>query len=117
MILRGNPAIPQLEGKVALVTGAGRGLGCGIAKAFGRAGVRVCATDVDEEDMAASFQGTGIPGSHLINLPLDVADPEMFDEVVRRVVAEWGRLDVFDSRRRDNAGDQSGRHVSRVLVA
>ena len=95
MIREEAPTIPQLEGKVALVTGAGRGLGYGIAEAFGRAGVKVCATDVDEEDMAASFRGTELSGTHLLTLPLDVADPEMFDDVVRRVVSEWGRLDVL----------------------
>ena len=40
MILTGNPVIPGLEGNVALVTGAGRGLGSGIAKAFLGAGVK-----------------------------------------------------------------------------
>jgi NAD(P)-dependent dehydrogenase (short-subunit alcohol dehydrogenase family) len=42
----------RLEGKVVLVTGAGRGLGCGIARALGRAGARVCATDIDAEELA-----------------------------------------------------------------
>ncbi len=95
MILKRNPTIPQLEGKVALVTGAGRGLGCGIAKAFAQAGVRVCATDVDEEDMAASFQGNELSRTHLVTVPLDVADPEMFGSVVRSVVEQWGRLDML----------------------
>ena len=89
------PTIPQLEGKVALVMGAGRGLGCGIAKAFGQAGVKVCTTDVDEADMAASFEGTELGEDRLILLPLDVADPVMVTEVVDRVVGEWGRLDVL----------------------
>lgn len=95
MILEGNPAMPRLEGRVALVTGAGRGLGCGIAKAFAGAGAKVCATDVDEAEMEASFEGMETSGGRLLRLPLDVTDPEMFDGVVQRVVDEWGRLDVL----------------------
>ncbi len=95
MNLIGNPAISQLEGKVALVTGAGRGLGFGIAKAFGLAGVKVCATDVNEAEMETSFQGIEMSGTQLLNLGLDVTDPEMFDNVVHRVVDKWGRLDVL----------------------
>ena len=95
MILKANPVIPGLEGNVTLVTGAGRGLGSGIAKAFLRAGVKVCATDVDEAEMEASFKGMKVSGNQLLNLPLDVTDPEMFDNVVHKVVDEWGRLDVL----------------------
>ena len=95
MILKGNTDITQLEGKVALVTGAGRGLGCGIAKALGLAGVKVCATDVNEAEMEASFQGIEMSGNQLLNLRLDVTDPEMFDNVVHEVVDKWGKLDVL----------------------
>lgn len=77
------------------MTGAGRGLGSGIAKALAGAGVRVCATDVDEAEMEASFRGMETGGTELLHLPLDVTDPETFDDVVHRVVDEWGRLDVL----------------------
>ena len=85
----------MLEGKVVLVTGAGRGLGWGIAKASALAGARVCATDVDEAEMKASFKGLEVDGTQLLNLPLDVADPEMFNSVIQKVVDEWGTLDVL----------------------
>lgn len=84
-----------LEGKAALITGAGRGLGWGIAKAFALAGARVCATDVDEAEMESSFKGMEVDGAELLNLRLDVADPEMFNSVVQKVVDEWGRLDAL----------------------
>ena len=85
----------MLEGKVVLVTGAGRGLGWGIAKASALAGARVCATDVDQAEMEASFKGMEVDGTQLLNLPLDVADPEMFNSVIQKVVDEWGRLDAL----------------------
>ncbi len=78
-----------------LVTGAARGLGWGIAKSSALAGARVCATDVDEAEMAASFKGMDVDGAQLLNLPLDVADPEMFNSVVQKMVDEWGRLDAL----------------------
>ena len=84
-----------LEGKVVLVTGAARGLGWGIAKASALAGARVCATDVDEAEMESSFKGMEVDGTELLNLPLDVADPDMFNSVVQKVVDEWGRLDAL----------------------
>ena len=85
----------MLEGKVALVTGAGRGLGWGVAKALGLAGAKVCATDVNEAEMEASFKGIESDGAQLLNLRLDVADPEMFNNVVQKVAGEWGKLDLL----------------------
>jgi NAD(P)-dependent dehydrogenase (short-subunit alcohol dehydrogenase family) len=84
-----------LNGKVALVTGAGRGLGWGIARALGRAGARVCATDIDEVELAQSAADLAADGSTALALPLDVSDLAAFESVVGQVVERWGRLDVL----------------------
>src|SRR5262245_35256181 len=85
----------RLEGKVALVTGAGRGLGCGIARALGRAGGRGCATDIAGEGLEQTEAELVDAGSTALALTLDVSDLTAFQATVRQVVDRWGRLDVL----------------------
>jgi 3-oxoacyl-[acyl-carrier protein] reductase len=84
-----------LDGKVALVTGAGRGFGWGIARALGRAGARVCVTDIDDEELAQSAADLATDGSTVLALRLDASDLQAFEATVRQVVERWGRLDVL----------------------
>jgi NAD(P)-dependent dehydrogenase (short-subunit alcohol dehydrogenase family) len=84
----------NLGGKVALVTGAGRGFGWGIARALGLAGAKVCATDIGADDLQRVAADLREDGSEFLALPLDVADLEAFQAVVAAVTAEWGRLDI-----------------------
>jgi NAD(P)-dependent dehydrogenase (short-subunit alcohol dehydrogenase family) len=84
-----------LAGKVALVTGAGRGFGAGIARALARAGARVCVTDVDRAELAESAAELTADGGQALALPLDVSDLPAFEATVRQVVERWGRLDVL----------------------
>jgi len=83
-----------LEGKVALVTGAARGLGWGIARALGRAGAKVCVSDVNDDELARSEADLQSDGSEVLSLYLDVSDLEAFCAAVDQVVARWGRLDA-----------------------
>ncbi len=84
-----------LEGKVALVTGAGRGFGWGIARALGSGGARVCVTDIDDDELAESAADLAADGSAVLALHLDASDLPAFETAVRQVVERWGRLDVL----------------------
>jgi NAD(P)-dependent dehydrogenase (short-subunit alcohol dehydrogenase family) len=84
-----------LDGKVALVTGAGRGFGWGIARALGRAGAKVCITDIDEDELAQSAADLATDGSTALALRLDASDLAAFEATVQQVVERWGRLDAL----------------------
>lgn len=87
---------PQiLAGQVALVTGAARGLGWGIARALGQAGAKVCITDVNTAELARAEQDLKDDGSTVLALALDVADLAAFEATVQQIVEQWGRLDVL----------------------
>jgi NAD(P)-dependent dehydrogenase (short-subunit alcohol dehydrogenase family) len=84
-----------LTGKVALVTGSGRGLGWGIARALGRAGARVCISDINPDELARSARDLADDGTEHMRLHLDVSDLAAFEAVARQVADRWGRLDVL----------------------
>jgi len=80
--------------KIALVTGAARGLGWGIARALGLAGARVCVTDINESELARCARDLAADGSEFQVERSDVADLGDCIRVVNRIVDRWGRLDV-----------------------
>jgi NAD(P)-dependent dehydrogenase (short-subunit alcohol dehydrogenase family) len=83
-----------LDGKVAIVTGAARGIGKGMATALGKAGAAVTITDIREdalEQSSAEFDGLGI--KHLA-LVADGTKDEDVDDAVQKTVDAFGRIDV-----------------------
>jgi 3-hydroxybutyrate dehydrogenase len=91
----------ELEGKVALVTGAGSGIGLAISKAFVAEGAQVLMNDLPGGGEA---EAAGL-GATL--LPADLSDPEAVRALARRAIAVHGRVDILVN----NAGFQ---HVSPV---
>lgn len=92
----------SLEGRVALVTGASRGIGRGIARRLAKAGARVAVT-ARSLDVAGDFAGTLAETVELIErsggqafpLKTDLENPRERDRLVERVVGEAGRLDIL----------------------
>ncbi|MBS0506798.1 MAG: glucose 1-dehydrogenase [Proteobacteria bacterium] len=82
----------KLKDKVALVTGAGQGMGRAIAQRFASEGATVVALDLNLE--AAQQTLAGLAGKHLA-LALNVADSTAVNAMVDSVVAQLGRVDVL----------------------
>jgi NAD(P)-dependent dehydrogenase (short-subunit alcohol dehydrogenase family) len=79
----------RLQGKVAVVTGAGRGIGRSIAEVFAKEGATVVATSRRDED------GFGPLGGSVEYRQLDVAQRGAWDDVIGEVVDRHGRVDVL----------------------
>ena len=82
------------KNRVALITGAARGLGWGIARAFGIAGAKVCATDINGDELARCARDLAADGAEYEACISDVADLAECRRVVKTIVDRWGRLDV-----------------------
>jgi NAD(P)-dependent dehydrogenase (short-subunit alcohol dehydrogenase family) len=85
----------SLEGKVALVTGAGPNIGSGIALALARYGAKVACNDIDPAAAKTAVDRVERNGGTAIAVPGDVTDEEQVTGYLDRVIEEFGQIDIL----------------------
>lgn len=85
----------RLEGRIALVTGAARGLGAAMARALGAAGAHVVLNDIDEPVLATTCADLAEQGLSVEPAAFDVTDPGAVHAAVASLAHAHGRLDIL----------------------
>lgn len=83
-----------LKGKVAIITGASRGIGAQAARALAAEGAAVALAARSEEALSALAEEILATGAFCMAAPTDVGDPDQVEQLVERVVSTFGRLDI-----------------------
>jgi 3-oxoacyl-[acyl-carrier protein] reductase len=85
----------RLDGRVALVTGAGGGLGQGICASLAAAGAAIACVDRSDERAAARADGVRSQGGTAVAIVADVSDASSVEAMARQVTAELGGVDIL----------------------
>lgn len=86
----------RLDGKVAIITGGGRGLGKAMATALAEAGAEIClAARTEAQLAAAAAEIREISGKQAFTVPTDIRDSAQCTRLVEQTVAHFGRLDIM----------------------
>jgi NAD(P)-dependent dehydrogenase (short-subunit alcohol dehydrogenase family) len=102
----------DLKGNVAIVTGAGGGLGRAHAEYLARQGAKVAVNDLSPENIEATVEAIRAAGGEAIGCVASVTDEAAVQRMVEDVVGEWGRIDILVN----NAGILRDRSFTKMSI-
>jgi NAD(P)-dependent dehydrogenase (short-subunit alcohol dehydrogenase family) len=85
----------SVNGKVAVVTGAGGVLGGSMSKSLARAGVKVAALDIRQENLDATLNAITADGGEASGFVCNVLDVDSLQAAADSIVERWGRIDIL----------------------
>jgi NAD(P)-dependent dehydrogenase (short-subunit alcohol dehydrogenase family) len=88
-------SVEQLEGKVAVVTGAASGIGAALAAAFVDAGAKVVLADVERDALEATTQSLRDRGGEVEAVVTDVSDLASVEALAKATIAHFGQVDIL----------------------
>lgn len=87
--------LPDLKGKAVIVSGAGTGIGLGIARGFAAQGARIAALGRTASRLDAAVERITADGGEAVALPCDVSDEDQVSRTVTAVADRFGQIDVL----------------------
>jgi NAD(P)-dependent dehydrogenase (short-subunit alcohol dehydrogenase family) len=85
--------MPRLDGRVAIITGAGRGIGQAYAKALAEEGAKICVTDIIDTDNTVNIIKQA--GGDAIGVHCDVLVKDEIDAMVAATIEAYGKVDIM----------------------
>lgn len=96
----------QLDGKIAIITGGGSGIGTSIARQFAEAGAQVVITGRSAEKLDAARELTGV-SEQVRTFVMDVADRGQAHELIEQTMRDYGRIDILVNNAGVNIAERS----------
>jgi 3-oxoacyl-[acyl-carrier protein] reductase len=84
-----------LEGKVAVITGGGRGMGKEIAATFSKAGAKIAVCDLSLANLEETQAEISSLGGECLSLAADISNKNQVDEMMDKVQAHFGKIDIL----------------------